>query len=166
MHRSIHCRPHGQPTQPHRISVIDYDTKTRANANIPTFVESITSPFEVLHENVGEADPQTVTQLEEHLIPTQTPKQHLEDMSIAKLQERQDVPLGDEIVTRLKTKLPSKEQHQHQEQGDEHCEVAKLKQMPDDISHPTVDVKQFKIKDALIGTRVKIHTWRFDSAEP
>ena len=78
-------------------------------------------------------------------------------MSIAKLQERQDVPLRDAIVTRLKTKLPSREQHQHQEQDDDHCEVAKLK-MPDDIAHPTVDVKQFKIKDASIGTRVKIHT--------
>jgi hypothetical protein len=37
--------------------------------------------------------------------------------------------------------------------------------MPDDIAHPTVDVKHLKIKDAPIGTRVKIHTWRFDSAE-
>jgi hypothetical protein len=73
------------------------------------------------------------------------------------------VPLRDEIITRLKTKLPSKQQYQ----GDDHCEVAKLKmQMPDDIAHPPVDVKQFKIKDAPIGTRVKIHTWRFDSAEP
>jgi hypothetical protein len=38
-------------------------------------------------------------------------------------------------------------------------------QMPDDIAHPTVDVKQFKIKDAPIGTRVMIHTRRFDSAK-
>ena len=38
--------------------------------------------------------------------------------------------------------------------------------MTDDIAHPTVEVKQYKIKDAPIGTRVKIHTWRFDSAEP
>jgi hypothetical protein len=84
-------------------------------------------------------------------------------MSIAKLQERQDVPLRDEIVTRLKTKLPAKEQHQHQDQDDDYCEVAKLKmQMPDDIAHPTVDIRQLKIKDAPIGTRVKIHTRRFD----
>ena len=29
------------------------DTKTRTNAKIPTFVKSITSPFEALHENAG-----------------------------------------------------------------------------------------------------------------
>jgi hypothetical protein len=154
------------PLNQHLISVTDDDTKTRANAKIPTFVKSITSPFEALHENAGEADPQTVTQLEERLIPTQTYQRHLEDMSIAKLQERQDVPLRDEIVTRLKTKLPAKEQHQHQDQDDDYCEVAKLKmQMPDDIAHPTVDIRQLKIKDAPIGTRVKIHTRRFDWAE-
>ena len=158
--------PMDNPPNQHLILVTDDDTKTRANAKIPTFVKSITSPFEALHENAGEADPQTVTQLVERLIPTQAYKQQLEDMSIAKLQQRQDVPLRDAIVTRLKTKLPSREQHQHQDQDDDHCEVAKLKmQMPDDIAHPTVDVKHLKIKDAPIGTRVKIHTWRFDSAE-
>ena len=104
-----------------------------------------------------------MTQLGERFIPTQTYQRHLEDMSIAKLQERQDVPLRDEIVMRLKTKLPAKEQHQHQDQDDDYCEVAKLKmQMPDDIAHPTVDIRQLKIKDAPIGTRVKIHTRRFD----
>ena len=155
--------PMDNPLNQHLISVTDDDTKTRANAKIPTFVKSITSPFEALHENAGEADPHTVTQLEERLIPTQTYQRHLEYMSIAKLQERQDVPLRDEIVTRLKTKLPAKEQHQHQDQDDDYCEVAKLKmQMPDDIAYPTVDIRQLKIKDAPIGTRVKIHTRRFD----
>ena len=119
--------PMDNPLNQHLISVTDDDTKTRANAKIPTFVKSITSPFEALHKKAGEADPQTVTQLEERLIPTQTYQRHLEDMSIAKLQERQDVPLRDEIVTRLKTKLPAKEQHQHQDQDDDYCEVAKLK---------------------------------------
>jgi hypothetical protein len=117
---------HGQPTQPALDFITDDDTKTFANAKIPTFVKSITSPFEALHENAGEADPQTVTQLEECLIPTHAYQRHLEDMSIAKLQEQQDVPLRDEIVTRLKTKLPAKEQHQHQDQDDDYCEVAKL----------------------------------------
>jgi hypothetical protein len=78
--------PIDNPLNQHLISVTDDDTKTRANAKIPTFVKSITSPFEALRENAGEADPQTVTQLEERLIPTQTYKQHLEDTSIAKLQ--------------------------------------------------------------------------------
>ena len=55
--------PMDNPLNQHLISVTDDDTKTRANAKIPTFVKSITSPFEALHENAGEADPQTVTQL-------------------------------------------------------------------------------------------------------
>ena len=62
--------PMDNPLNQHLISVTDDDTKTRANAKIPTFVKSITSPFEALHENAGESDPQTVTQLEERLIPT------------------------------------------------------------------------------------------------
>ena len=57
--------PMHNPLNQHLISVTDDDTKTRANANIPIFVKSSTSPFESLLKNAGEADPQTVTQLEE-----------------------------------------------------------------------------------------------------
>ena len=49
--------PMDNPLNQHLISVTDDDTKTCANAKIPTFVKSTTSPFEALHENVGEADP-------------------------------------------------------------------------------------------------------------
>ena len=133
------------------------------------------TPFEALRDYEEDDAPNTVTQLEEQVIPTQSYQRKLEEQSMAKLQERQEPTLREKIITRLKSRVPKRraedappQGHEpKQDEGNHHSEVAKLKlQMPEDIQHPTLDVKKVAIKVAAVGNRVKIETRRFDAPQP